>query len=174
MLNLDEPKFCSHCGHPLDPGDMFCSNCGHPVGMTSTQSQRTNTAYDPNIKEFLLGQPHSTYLIIFFSIAIIIFSWAKETYYPLPYFVAYTFGKSLIMFMGGILLAFSLKRFKITKSPHIFLWVLGCMAFTSRFTGENDAYHSGTAGIVKFQLVLLLAGIIFFLISRFYKRDKNN
>lgn len=25
------PKFCSHCGSPLDAGTRFCSNCGAPV-----------------------------------------------------------------------------------------------------------------------------------------------
>jgi hypothetical protein len=29
------PKFCSSCGHPLNPGDSFCSSCGAPVAATA-------------------------------------------------------------------------------------------------------------------------------------------
>lgn len=43
------PKFCSHCGSPLDAGTRFCSNCGAPVeGAAAPQNpapERPQQAY---------------------------------------------------------------------------------------------------------------------------------
>jgi hypothetical protein len=40
-----EPRYCSRCAAPLNPGDAFCAACGAPV---ATQPQRPNGGYhDP-------------------------------------------------------------------------------------------------------------------------------
>jgi Double zinc ribbon len=33
----ENPRFCSSCGHALDPGDSFCSNCGAQVTVAAAQ-----------------------------------------------------------------------------------------------------------------------------------------
>lgn len=37
------PKFCEHCGAPLQEGDRFCTGCGHPVAQHSQPHQPQNT-----------------------------------------------------------------------------------------------------------------------------------
>lgn len=37
------PKFCEHCGAPLEEGDRFCTGCGHPVAQLSQPHQPQNT-----------------------------------------------------------------------------------------------------------------------------------
>lgn len=38
------PKFCEHCGAPLEEDAKFCTDCGHPIDQPSQPRQPQNTA----------------------------------------------------------------------------------------------------------------------------------
>ena len=99
---MDESKFCTGCGKPIEPGMQFCPQCGVVVSGSAADEQYKET--EKEIRGIMI-QSRRNWLIFFLAI------------YAIPVIIAAIIGTTTTTIMPMNMIIFGMRSFCEASSP---------------------------------------------------------